>query len=329
MQMRNLIMQCGTRLQTKMLDKLKSSERWSYVSVPDGMDAAVMSEKMHYFINHKIDEFIGLCADVLPDFTQKDSESIGTEQLTAGARKFVSLFVYLEQQGFPGPGMFKQRIYFWSGDEAKKNAPRSTIELADDRIPSVSVMFDLGQTIFEILGKYDSNLCLLFSAISRVYASHAHGVVNVYVSSDKSAESAGFTVTNNFWEAELATLQRLKARQIVEDIHIHLYDQKKQRWNKPASLYSEEGRAIAIRRRCFHQTLDKPFHLARFRSGKSEKELWSQTKPRPAISFGAMQTFARRWRAYANCRLFARRVNDGQIKLIEQAKKVVPPQQQK
>lgn len=318
MQLRSLLVQCREPLKARMLDKLDAGKRWSYVSVPDGVDGGKMLAAMRDFIEYKLDEFLNLCADVLPEFSLEDSETMTTGKLTARAAKFIQLFDYLEANGFPGPRMFGRPLYFWSGEAARNGAPKNALELSDNRIPAVAVMFDVCQCIVELYGKYDEHLCLLCTSISRYYAMHASGVVNVYLSSDKESEAAGFSVGNNFWNGELAVLQSLKKRGIVNDIHIHLYDHQMKQWRQPVSLFSEAGNAIEIRRRCFNEWHDKPQHRERFRSCGMAKEVWSKTSPRPSITVGDMHKYVRRWHAYANSRLFARNANDRQISQSDQ-----------
>jgi len=292
-------------LKAKMLAKLDETQRWSYISVPEGMSRSELVSGMRSFIENNLSEFIGLCIQVLPHFSQQDSASIGTEYLTENATKFVDLFTYLEKNGFPGPRSYKRVKNFWSGEEARNRAAQSLDQISDNQIPAIAVMFDLCAAIQDIQRDYDHYLRFLSASISRVYAAHAHSIANVYMSSDKPCESPGFTVGNNFWEAELATLQQLMARKQLADIQIHLYDHINRTWNKPVSLFSEDGMALTIRRRSLHRH-DNQALSDRFKAGKSEaeRELWRKSGERPAISFGRLKRMTMRWRGYAGCRLF-------------------------
>jgi hypothetical protein len=293
-------------LRVSMLAKMDEASRWSHSHLPTGLSKEKFISGMKTFISDRLADFLNLCMQVLPYFTQEDGASIGADIPSENAKKFIALFQYLEANGFPGPGAYHCPINFWSGEEARRLALRIQNELSDDQVPAVAAMFAVCSTIQELQGRYDEYVRLLSVSISKVYALHANGTVNVYISSDKLCEESGFTVGNNFWDAELATLQLLAVQKKVADIHVRRYDHANQAWHKPVSLLSREGSVIPVRRRCIHRHDDQA-HSARFKAGKSEAERqqWRHSHARPSISYGSLKNIAVRWRAYATCRLFA------------------------
>ncbi len=301
-----MVIAAGRILKEKMRSKLDEQHRWTYVRVPEGVDRAEFIKRQQAFIDTGIPAFIDLCLAVLPSFNLHDSETIGAENPTENARKFMGLFAYLEANGFPGPSIYRKPVNFWSGEAARSRAVSLETELSDNQAPAIAVMFDLCEAIQDIQGEYNTWLRLLSASISRIFAMHAFGVANVYISSDKPCEDAGLTVGNNFWEAELGILQRRLAKQQISDIRIHVFDHLRQVWNPPVSLNSPEGMGLQIRRRSFHRHDDEA-HLDRFKAGKSEaeRELWRQSGQRPTITLGSLKRIAGRWRVYSGSRLFA------------------------
>ncbi|QDP73342.1 hypothetical protein FOG18_12595 [Legionella israelensis] len=285
-------------LKEEMQAKLDENVRWTYISHPEHMEKSNVISAISYFIENKLDEFIDLCQDILPSFTQIDSESIGTEHPTEMAKKFIDLFDYLEKNGFPGATSFKKPVNFWSGEVARKKAFEAVHELSDSQVPSISIMFDVCRAIYKVQQTYDDFIILLTCSISRVFSSYAFNVANVYISSEKKSESAGITVSNNFWLAELPTLMKLHERQLLQDIQIHLYDHHREQWNNPVSLFSKEGYEIPVRRRNLHP-LDSKELTDRFKTinmSKEEKERWANSQPRPNLTYGKLKIIAQIWR---------------------------------
>src|SRR3990167_1463257 len=285
-------------LKKEMLAKLDKNAKWTYISIPEGKEKSDISAKISNFIENKLDHFIQLCQDVFPYFSQVDSESIGTVYPTEIAKKFIGLFHYLEDNGFPGPRAFNKPVSFWSGEAAKKKALEISTELSDSKVPSVSAMFDVCRAIHTVQQKYDNYIILLTSALSRVFSSYALGIANIYISSEKLSESPGLTVPNNFWLAELPTVMSLHERGFISDIKINLYNNFKQRWNKPVSLFTQEGNNIPIRRRNIHP-FDVKESADRFKTphmSAKERKQWYSSEPRPFITYGSLKRIAHEWR---------------------------------
>ncbi|MDX1901119.1 MAG: hypothetical protein SFW66_03825 [Gammaproteobacteria bacterium] len=286
------------KLIIKMQEKLTPNKPWSYINIPEENDENKTRDLINEFINHKLDDFILLCAEILPHLTENDADSIGLDKTTVHAKKFLELFYYLEQQGFPNVQAFNKPLCFWSGLEAKKHVKTKSISvLSDDRVPVISAMFDVCETIIDLQGR-DRWSTLLICAVSRAYASFATGQTNVYISSDKPSESPGFTAANYFWMAEMQTLNKLYQRGIVTAIDVHLFDHQTNQWQSPLSLMQGECDAILIRRRYKHP-LDSENTIDCFKdkcTSDMTREKWQHSAPRPAISLGALKRIATEWR---------------------------------
>lgn len=284
-------------LKKEMLAKLDENAKWSYMNIPEDRLKSDISAEILNFIEKNLDDFIQQCQAVLPYLSQADIESIGMEYPSEIAKKFVSLFYYLEENGFSGPRAFNKSVNFWSGQHAKIKALEASLELSDSKVPSISAMFDVCRAIHKVQQQYDDYITLLTSAVSRVFASYAFGATNIYISSEKLSESPGLTIPNNFWLAELPLLQSLHKRGVITDIKIHLYDHHKQEWNKIVSLFTQEGDNIPIRRRAIHP-LDMGGSEDRFKTlhmSDAKKKQWQDSKPRPFITYGGLKRIVHEW----------------------------------
>lgn len=280
-----------------MLTKLDENTYWTYINVPEGRKKSDVKSAIRTFIENNLDDFIQLCGEVLPYFSQQDSESIGSAHPTKNAVKFMELFSYLEEKGFPGPKQFNKPVNFWSGTIAQHKALSLSEHLSDSKIPVISAMFDVCGSILRVQQKYDDYISLLTSAVARIFASYAFDEANVYISSEKQLEHPGLTVSNIFWLAELPTLMRLYDRKKITDIIIHNYNAKQHTWEPGISLFSESGLATPIRRKYIHP-LDDASLSDRFKrvsmSDESRKH-WIKSEPRPSITYGALKRIAHEW----------------------------------
>ena len=59
-------------LKSIMLAKLNENVRWTYISLPDGKDKYNFIQQIEFFIENKLDDFLKLCQEVLPYFSQDD-----------------------------------------------------------------------------------------------------------------------------------------------------------------------------------------------------------------------------------------------------------------
>lgn len=288
------------KLKEDLLHKLDEKSEFTRLSVPAGREKSEALAKMKIFIEKHLDEFVKLCSDVLPVFSEKDSESISTEHPTENAKRFLGLFCYLEELGFAGPKDFNKPVNFWSGQDAMKKAFVKSDELSDSEVPSVSAMFSVCQAIQFVQQQYDDYITLLTSSVSRYFASFAKDVASIYLSSDKISESPGLTAPNNFWLAELPVLMTLHKRGIVKDIRFQSYDHHAKVWSSHAvSLFSKEGGNILLRRRAMHP-LDAKESAGTFKPlarSIEARHAWVHSKPRPGISYAIMQKVALEWKA--------------------------------
>lgn len=279
-----------------MTKKLDERTPWNYISIPDGKDKGQVLAMMSDFIENKLNEFLLLCLEVIPYFTQKDNESIGTLHPTENAQKFSALFACLDNHGFACTRAFNKPVCFWSGSEGKNKALTSSSEISDSKVPALAVMFDVCTLLHQKLDLCD--IAILTSAISRIFAACAQENANVYLSTAKLSETPGFTIPNNFWLAELPTLMTLKHREIIQDIKIYRYEESTHEWDKGISLFSKEANQLPIRRRFMHP-FDKEEFADRFMKkgveAAEDRKQFYHSKARPSITYGHLKTIADEW----------------------------------
>lgn len=144
--------------------------------------------------------------------------------------------------------------------------------------------------VVNLLFQHHKN-CLAFE-ISRAYASFARGTVLVYMGSDKMTEPVGFHVGNNFWIAELPTLQRMLREGKIENILLRIVG---------------EGRTISMK----SGVIDLPLWQRQWRPHNGEEtkrsyvsqvmseddwEQWRRAPPRKYITYSRMLEIVRRWK---------------------------------
>jgi hypothetical protein len=294
-----------SNLKNNMLAKLNPLVPWSYCSSKTSPDNLL---KMRTFLENNLDDFIDKCIEVLPYLTQNDSDSLSSGQLTEHAEKFLGLVRLLEEHGFAhpkigiNPGEFV--INFWSGMKGREKAHAQANELSDSSVPSVCLLFDICSEIQK--AEHQDNYLHLSSVlpeiISRVYASKAQGVVNVYVSSDKNSEDPGLKIGNNFWSAELPILQFLKQNKKVSKVNIHLYHPLNNQW-EVIDFHSKKSSYIPILRRTAHTVIShSKDDIKKFEYYRPEQEFkkWCEiSEPRRVTSVGRMRFFASTWRRNA------------------------------
>lgn len=192
--------------------------------------------KMSIFLSNKqlfeqfIDKLKVACLAFIDAQNDPTIEAAGNPD---ALKKLKNVYDFLSVQGFFG--VEGRSVSFWSGAEAKKKAKeeyQKTGELSDAEVPALVVLFNI-VSIFEkefymplsansgLSDAYKNLAVILPDALSRLYASESEGEANVYISSDKSSEPAALTMGNNFWNAELQTLQR---REKPAPIWIHLHN---------------------------------------------------------------------------------------------------------
>lgn len=293
-----IIEEIKVNLKDKMQSKLDENVRWTYISPPSGTNKDELKHAISFFINNNLEEFIELCLDVLPYINEKDLESIGKVNFSLFANKFMDLFNYLEEKGFPCAREYKKPLNFWSGIEAQKKALGSEVEISDSKVTAIAAMFDVISVFHAVLN--NANYGALTAAVSRIFATYARGDVNVYISPAKATETPGFSVPNNFWNAELPTLMALKDRSLIKDIKINIFDQKNDVWKQPISLFSDEANNLPIRRRHYHfldgKEIEDRFLKVNVEMTSAEKEKFFYSKERPFITYGRLKHIAHIWR---------------------------------
>ncbi|HET9843772.1 MAG TPA: hypothetical protein VFP93_03850, partial [Gammaproteobacteria bacterium] len=291
-------------LRAEMIKKLNPSEKWNYCTFLPGDNQQAIKDQMLKFLNNDLGSFLQASSDILVNFTQADADSIGSGKETSNALKFIDLMKGLEKSGFNGTR--NMPINFWSGNIGRTRAhlnPQQ--EFSDSEVTSLVVLFDLCGLIQKFESKsaqQDPNFkktlsSLLPEALSKLYANEARGNVNVYMASDKLSELSGLTAGNNFWNAELPTLQSLLHLGKVKAILVHTYDHATKSWKSPVNINDREADVINIVRRCSHPGSGKlpadtdPQLFVQDRSQK-EYEVWCNTaSARSLIQLGKLRKF--------------------------------------
>lgn len=321
-----------TNLKNTMLSKLDPNVRWNYCTFPDGVDEKAAIDKMRNFIEDdaKFNSFYNELKSVLENIVDADVRSIGTGQETETAKKFLKIINELEKEGFYNVG--GRNINFWSGTEGREAAHAAKDECSDSDIPLISVLFDIAASIQEKENKEDRHVLysLLPDVISAVYATQAanKGHVSVYMSNDKvGSEPEGcLQQGNNFWNAELPTLQRLVHAGKLKNINVSFYNSQSKTWSTPIDINSPESEQIPVRRRLAvtMNTLDAaltsaiksntdPFATPSrglldfsenfLKNGMSKSEyqkFCSDAKARPQTTLGNLRKVANKWHQTVN-----------------------------
>lgn len=182
--------------------------------------------------NKFLKEFI-LCSLL---FTQEDLDSLGSANETNLAERFSALWKKLESEGISGVG--DNKINFWSGKRASHRAKYTDGEISSFDVVVLAVLFACFDTLKDNAIIHSN---LISEALSKIYAYHARGNVNVYVSSNEKTYVPPLTIGNHFWNAELFALQELLMKGEVDSILIHLYDSENHGWYKPIDIESHEA----------------------------------------------------------------------------------------
>lgn len=132
---------------------------------------------------------------------------------------------------------------------------------------------------------------MLPDALSTVYAAEAHGVVPVFMSSDKQSESSALQAGNNFWNAELPTLQRLRHTGTVQRILIYFYDRKSDTWIQ-RDFQAELDQLPLTRRNAYLgpsiPDQDHSLYVTSVGGSRTYQE-WTRSSSRPIITMGRSQ----------------------------------------
>lgn len=195
-------------------------------------------------------DFVGQSVIAVSRLTQEDYESIGTKKETQNIIALREALAALEKNGIRGIPS-EGRVALWCGQTSRETLGKKMVvdpsaEYADLNTPAFEFLFGLVVDSFIERGV---SMPKAISAISGLFASHAHEVVNVYLSSDRSSEEAGLTEDNHFWNGELPVLQRLVQEGKVAKIMLHRYNEKENKWDPPLELNSTQIDQIPLYRR--------------------------------------------------------------------------------
>lgn len=281
--------------------RLPVNATYSLVSRLDVEAALEFQLNAESFLQNSMHDFLEQCSRILPLLTHQDVMSIGGDAPSTTATAFLELFTTLEHHGIHGPDYFKMPVNFWSGESAGNKAYEAPNELSDYETPSMSFMHMMIKCIQQARGRYDDEILLLSMAVSRVFSTHAHGIANVYVASEKANECAGLTVCNNFWEGELSNLLARHRAGHVHDIQFHFYDDAAKQWQTPVSFFAPASHFIRVRRRNAHRH-DNADQVRLFKTQSmsgAERLQWKAAPPRPAVTLGRIRQIVSIWREKA------------------------------
>ena len=227
-----------------------------------GEKAAV--DKMLVFINsdEKMQNFIREFLKVTLNFGPTDVEYLGTAKETPNGTAFRKLMQKLEDNGFYGTR--GENLNFWSGDSAFDKASNIPDEISSAKVPNMALMFDMTGLINGMQDTLDFKIPgEITQALSRWYAMGAKGSVNIYISSNKASEGPALTMGNNFWIAELVTLQERLKNGEIDAIKINMYDHRTGQEVGPYDINSKEAEPfLQIVRRNAYQPSEQQIEQA-------------------------------------------------------------------
>ena len=214
------------------------------------------------------------------DFTVTDWQSVvalGEQKPSSNAQCFIRNATHY---------MKKEPHCFWSGRQARKKAYEQTLYICDNKVPFVSFLFERGKELKDPLIKQE-----FFFATSRIFALFSTSAF-VCLSSDKDAETPGFTIGTNFWEAELPILWKLK-----ESIPIFLIfiDKKEIKM----SLSQKELMHVPIYRRYAHPMDSEKKSFVEDHYKQEDYDQWRISKPRRGILFRNLLNIFCHWKSVA------------------------------
>jgi len=173
--------------------------------------------------------------ELISSMTMNDIVTIATENATSLAVKFEERF----RESYNKSNT--KLPCFWSGKKGREMAKKSEQYINDDDLFSTRVLFEYCSKIRTIIGKHDDFMTELSFAISRCFvnlialinvpstsssssSTKSGKDINIFIGTDKATESTGFHVGNNFWNAELPTLQTLLSMGYVDNLILHVLD---------------------------------------------------------------------------------------------------------
>jgi len=138
-------------------------------------------------------------------------------------------------------------INFWSGKEGQARAAEEE-NFSDSDVPLFKFLFDCWGHLRTEASKQPNAatqelISLLPDLFSSLFATYAHGSVNVYMSSKNNGSSSVVNVDSAFWRAELYALIN---NPNVSHIHLYLHEGK-EKWSAPIDLKSKDPKVIAYR----------------------------------------------------------------------------------
>lgn len=150
-------------------------------------------------------------------------------------------------------------VNFWSGREGQKRAADDPVSFSDSDIPLLKFLFDCWGFIKNRESMKDHPRLFLTSMLpnlfSTIFASFAHGEVNVYMSSknDPTATSSVINIDSAFWSAEL---YHLTNNERVHSVNLYLHmgkdEEGNDKWSAPIDLKSEDPAVMAYKREIIH-----------------------------------------------------------------------------
>lgn len=147
-----------------------------------------------------------------------------------------------------------ESINFWSGREGKQRASDDVSSFSDSDVPMLKFLFDCWGHIKNREMNRDTPNPFLTSVLPRlfssIFASHAKGVVNVYMSSKNqpNEKESVINIDSAFWSSELYLLSLNKE---VTAVNLYLHKGKNVKgedvWTPPINLKSTDEKVVAYR----------------------------------------------------------------------------------
>lgn len=233
-----------------------------------------MDESLYYVLKEQFPDFdvISIAKSFLSYVNNFDFDSF---------KRFV-------QQYLPEPS---EPHSFWSGTRAREYAKKQ-IYKTDYSYPILCLLFEMCNILRNNSVKHDVLSTIMFS-LSKIYTYQCRIKAFLYLSSDKTSESAGLTIGNNFWEAELPVLRELQLTNKIKDIVVFVYENNE--WSNGISL---DKIILPIRRRHFHPS-DLEIKKSSYQKQKmtiKEIDDWKQSSPRSFITVYALKRMITKWK---------------------------------
>lgn len=196
---------------------------------------------------------------------------------------------------------------FWSTREGREQAFLNQDTFTDYDCPVINLIFGICSKLNKIALKIDFDFQILTElsfGISRIYASFAKLVcmkkpqsVIVFLGTDKPTEEIGLHIGNNFWCAELPTLQDLLNLELIQNIIFKIVKNQKI-VGQISKKYDKLE--LPLYRRSWHPLDDDVTKISYVwpKMLQSDWDKWRCAPPRPYITYHNLLEIIKKWRYY-------------------------------